>query len=83
MNDCVYALDDFCENKALSLYNCLVPQIKGHSIQWGNVTQSIEKKGIRKETEIKNLIKMDMKAEEKSSTVLLYKNKVLKLMLDE
>ena len=58
--DCVYALDDFCENKALSLYNCLVPQIKGHSMQWGNVTQSIEKKGIRKEIEIQNLVKMDM-----------------------
>ena len=85
VHDCVYALDDFCENKALGLYNCLVPQIKGHSLQWGNVTQSIEKRGIRKETEIKNLVKMDMRNEEKqySPTVLQYKNQVLKHMLDE
>ena len=49
------------------------------------MTQSIEKRGIRKETEIQNLVKMDMKNEEKqyNPTVLQYKNQVLKHMLDE
>ena len=38
VNECVYAVDDFCENEALGLYSCMVPKIKGHSVKWGNVT---------------------------------------------
>ena len=79
-----YVFDDLTEigdkNKALGLYNCLIPKIKSGSYKMMSYDNSIRQKDILKELQIERLIKLDIASDDKqyNPSVLKHNNRVLK-----
>ena len=64
INEQAYALDDktviYGKNRALGLYDCLVPKVKSHSFRMNAYMESFNEKGILKEMQIEKLISLDI-----------------------
>ena len=71
------------KNRALCLYDSLVPKIQASSYRYDNCFTSINQKDILKEIQIQKLIDLDISADDKqyNPTVLKHKNRVLKFQL--
>ena len=65
----IYANDDKTnikdKNKALKLYNSMVPKIKGHNFRFAKCSDSIKKKDILKNIQFEKLVNFDLSSDEK------------------
>ena len=71
------------KNRALCLYDSLVPKIQANSYRYDNYFTSVNQKGILKEMQIQKLVELDAAADDKqyNTSVLKHKNRVLKFQI--